>query len=107
MIYSIAAAVPEEPFLLLLWIMACYTLVFTFVVELQLTRWIIGAIRAKLHTFKVQKQRQDHELELFLHLAPPQTASRVPPQRSTPSALPPLQRRSTRRYPGVDLNDWN
>jgi len=103
MLQNFVVGIPEQPFLLLLWIMACFTLVFVFVIEMLATLWIVSELRLRLHKLKVQKRKQDDELE---HLNQQQTPPRT--RTATPSVQR-IVRQPTRRFTNFNSSqdDWH
>lgn len=96
MMQNFVVGIPEQPFLLLLWVMMCFTLVFVFIIELLVTIWVVAEIRVRLHRLKVQKRKQIDELQ---RLEQQQTSTR---SRTSP---PPMQhniRRQPRRFSNFD-----
>lgn len=90
MMQNFVVGIPEQPFLLLLWIMACFTLIFVFVIELLMTIWVVAEVRARLHRLHVEKRKQNNELQ------------RLNQQQQTPTrsrSVPPPVQRTARQQP--------
>lgn len=103
MLQNFVVGIPEQPFLLLLWVMACFTLVFVFTIELLATLWVVSELRMRLHKLKVQKRKQENELaRLNQQQTPPRT-------RTAPPSVQRTVRQPTRRFTNFNppQDDWH